>query len=105
MKNRGQSIVEYTVVLGLVILALSAMSFYFRRGIQSVVKTAADEAGNQSDAEDINPSTGTKTSSAINRQTESTKRTRILKGESRISDISATTASTGTSSSVETQEK
>ena len=105
MKNRGQSILEYTVVLSLVVLVLSAMSFYFRRGIQSVVKVAADEAGNQSDAEDINPTPGTKTSSAINRQTQSTKRTRILEGGSRVSDISATTASTGTSSSVETQER
>jgi len=107
MKKRltGQSILEYVVILGIVAIALAAMSLYFRRGIQSVVKIAADEAGNQEDAEDINPVTGVKTASAITRRTTATQRSRILEGGSRTSDISSTTTSTGTSASVQTQEK
>ena len=108
MKNRflaGQGVLEYVIMLGIVVIALAAMSLYFRRGIQAVVKVAADEAGNQKDAEDINPTTGIKTSSTINRQTSVTQRNRILKGGSRVSDINTTTASTGTSGSISTQEK
>ncbi|MDD5196838.1 MAG: hypothetical protein WC937_02715 [Candidatus Omnitrophota bacterium] len=108
MKNRfvaGQSVLEYVIILSIVAIALAAMSIYFRRGIQSVVKIAADEVGNQEDAEDINPTTGVKTSSEINRQTQATRRERILKGGSRASDTNTTIISTGISSSVETQEK
>jgi len=102
--RKGQSILEYAIVLSVIIFALSAMSLYFRRGIQAVVKVAADEAGNQKDAEDINPITGTKTASAINRQAQTTQGSKIL-GGSRVSDINATTSTTGTSSSVSKQEK
>lgn len=108
MKNRfvtGQSVLEYVIILGIVAIALAAMLLYFRRGIQSVVKIAADELGNQEDAEDINPTTGIKTSSEINRQTQATRRDRILEEGSRVSDTNTTIISTGTSSSVETQEK
>ncbi|MFA5350131.1 MAG: hypothetical protein WC357_02220 [Candidatus Omnitrophota bacterium] len=108
MKKRligGQGILEYVIILGIIVIALAAMSLYFRRGIQSVVKIAADEAGNQEDAEDINPTTGIKTSSEINRQIQSTRRDRILEGGIRASDINATATSYGTSVSVSTQEK
>ena len=108
MKNRflaGQGVLEYVIILGVVVIALAAMSLYFRRGIQAVVKVAADEAGNQKDAEDINPITGIMTSSAINRQTSATQSSRVLKGGSRVSNINTTTSSTGTMSSVSTQEK
>lgn len=103
--RKAQSILEYAIVLGIVAIALSAMSLYFRRGIQAVVKVAADEAGNQKDAEEIDPLKGIKTSSAINRQVQVTQRSRILKDNSRISDSSATATATGTSTSVSTQEK
>ena len=46
-KHKAQNILEYTILLGIISLALSGMSLYFRRGIQAVVKLAADEVGEQ----------------------------------------------------------
>ncbi len=105
MRSKGQSILEYAVVLGMVALALAAMSLYFRRGIQSVVKSAADEAGNQKDAEDINPVTGTSVFSSIRRNAQTTYRQQTQEGGTQVSTINATGIVTGTSSSVSTQEK
>jgi len=47
MKKKGQSIIEYAVILGVIAVALSVMQLYFQRGIQGVVKVAADEVGSQ----------------------------------------------------------
>ena len=96
---------EYAVVLSLVVVALSAMALYFRRGIQSVIKVAADEAGKQEDAEEIDPLRGVKASSSVSRESRMTQRQRVLEDESRISDMDAVTSSGGTSTSVSTQEK
>lgn len=38
---------EYVVVLGIIGAALVGMQLYFKRSIQAVVKTAADEMGDQ----------------------------------------------------------
>lgn len=43
----GQSILEYAIVLAVVITVLGVMQIYFKRGIQSVVRAAADEVGDQ----------------------------------------------------------
>ena len=48
--NRGQSILEYGVILGIVALALGMMQVYLRRGIQAGIKVAADEIGLQQDS-------------------------------------------------------
>lgn len=47
MKTKASSILEYAIVLGVIALALSSMQYYFRRSIQSVIKVAADEIGDQ----------------------------------------------------------
>lgn len=60
--NKAQSIMEYAIIIGLVVAGLSAMQVYIRRGIQAGIKVAADELGNQEDAE-IDPTKGTKESS------------------------------------------
>lgn len=39
----GQSISEYVILIGIVSMALLAMQTYMKRGIQAVVKVAADE--------------------------------------------------------------
>ena len=105
MKNKSQSILEYAIVLGVAIVALSAMALYFRRGIQSVIKIAADEAGNQKDAEEIDPLKGTKTSASINRQSQIIQTNKIAVGEERTSDFNISSSASGTSVSVSTQEK
>jgi hypothetical protein len=48
-KTKAQSLLEYVVLLSIIGAALGAMQFYFRRGIQGVVKVACDQAGNQRD--------------------------------------------------------
>ncbi|MFA5401871.1 MAG: hypothetical protein WC359_15570 [Dehalococcoidia bacterium] len=103
--NRGQSILEYAIVLGIVAIALASMSLYFRRGIQSVIKAAADEAGDQKDAEDINPVTGTSVFSEFRRQSETTHRQQTQEGGTQLNDMSSTGSITGSSTSVSTQEK
>lgn len=47
MKKRAQSVLEYVVILGVIGAALVAMQVYFKRSIQAVVKTAADQMGEQ----------------------------------------------------------
>lgn len=45
--NKAQSLIEYGLILGIVTVALLSMQAYFKRGIQSVVKVAADDYGPQ----------------------------------------------------------
>jgi len=103
--RKAQSILEYAIVLGIVAIVLSAMSLYFRRGIQAVVRVASDELGNQKDAEEIDPLKGVKTSSAVSRQSELTQRKRIEKGGGQSSDLSAVTTASGSTASVSIREK
>lgn len=57
-KSKAQSITEYVIVLGVVIVALMVMQIYMQRGIQGVVKTVADEVGDQKQAEEVDPIKG-----------------------------------------------
>lgn len=54
MNSRGQNISEYGVMLVVVIMALSAMFVYSKRGIQGVVKSSIDELGSQAEEEYFN---------------------------------------------------
>ncbi len=46
-KNKAQSIIEYSVLLGLVVAAFVGMQVYLKRGIQAAVKISADQLGSQ----------------------------------------------------------
>lgn len=46
-RKKSQSMVEYTLIIGTVALALTFMSTYGQRGIQSVIKLSADNLGSQ----------------------------------------------------------
>ena len=48
---RGQSILEYILLIGVVTLALYYMGPAFKRGIQSVAKVTVDQLGNQQSAD------------------------------------------------------
>jgi len=50
LKNNSlaQGMLEYVTLLTIVALVLGSMRLYFSRGIQSVVKVAADQLGSQS---------------------------------------------------------
>lgn len=53
-KSGGQSISEYTLIVGIVAVAIIGMQVYMKRGIQAVIRVAADEVGSQEDAmEDV----------------------------------------------------
>lgn len=49
-KNKGQNLLEYTLILGIVTVALLGMQTYFKRGIQSIIKVVAKDYSPQGDA-------------------------------------------------------
>ena len=49
--RRAQSILEYMMVIGIVALVLTVMGPIFKRGIQSVIKSTADQIGVQNQAD------------------------------------------------------
>lgn len=51
--TRAQSLIEYTVLIGIVTVVLFAMFNAVKRGIQSVIKVTADQVGNQQRADQI----------------------------------------------------
>jgi Flp pilus assembly pilin Flp len=44
---RGQSVLEYAILVGIVMAAILGMQIYAKRGIQAGIKTAADQLGDQ----------------------------------------------------------
>jgi len=50
-EERGQTFVEYTLLFGIVVAIIVALSPLMRRGIQATVKSVADQVGIQQDAE------------------------------------------------------
>lgn len=102
MKSKGQSILEYVLILGIVGMALGAMQFYFRRGIQGAIKVAADDIGEQRGAEEIDPQKGTRSNSLITQVTRgpqkgdsATQRTFLSKDGKVTSTFSKTTTTEG----------
>ncbi|MCA9398113.1 MAG: hypothetical protein KC618_00060 [Candidatus Omnitrophica bacterium] len=49
--KNGQTMVEYTIVIGLIVVVLFAMSPMIKRSSQSMIKLVADQIGNQENAE------------------------------------------------------
>ena len=48
-RKKTQSIVEYLLFIGVIVMAFSLMQVYGKRGLQAVVKTQADTLGGQQD--------------------------------------------------------
>ena len=55
-KNRGQSIIEYSMLIMIIIAVLLSVGNYFKRGVQGRWKASVDELGDQ-----YNPKTATGT--------------------------------------------
>ncbi len=55
------------MLLGLAGIALFTIQIYFKRGIQSLIKVAADEVGGQKGSEEFDPIKGTKSDSKVRR--------------------------------------
>ena len=52
MRNsRGQSTLEYVILVGFVVAALIAMGFYMKRGFQGRLRESTDQIGQQYDAD------------------------------------------------------
>ena len=93
--NKGQNIIEYALILGVVVLALSAMQTYIKRGIQAGIKVAADELGQQEDAEETDPLKGTMADAKIRNQTGSREDIELFAGGSQRVDIDKASTNTG----------
>ena len=50
-QRHGQTFIEYTILIGVLVTVLIAMTPMMRRGIQGMVKIMADQVGNQEGAE------------------------------------------------------
>lgn len=51
--KKAQTLLEYTIVLGLVVAVLSAMAPMLQRGVQAMIRLVADQVGNQQNAEQV----------------------------------------------------
>jgi hypothetical protein len=49
--RRGQSILEYTIIVGIVTVVLYYMGTSIKRGVQSLIKVTADQVGTQSNGD------------------------------------------------------
>jgi Flp pilus assembly pilin Flp len=50
-QKKGQSLVEYTIIASLIAIVLATMGPAFRRSVQQVVKSVADNIGFQAESE------------------------------------------------------
>ena len=51
LARRGQSILEYIIIVGIVTVVLYYMGTGIKRGVQSLVKVTADQVGNQQNSD------------------------------------------------------
>lgn len=51
LKDKGQSIIEYTIIVGIVSVVLFYMGTGIKRGVQSLIKVTADQVGNQENSD------------------------------------------------------
>ena len=51
MRNNGQTIMEYIILISIVTMAVYYMGPAFKRGFQSLIKITADQVGNQANAD------------------------------------------------------
>jgi hypothetical protein len=51
MGHKGQTLLEYMILIGLVLMALVFMGTDIKRTLQSLIKVTADQIGNQAEAD------------------------------------------------------
>ncbi len=115
--SKAQSVSEYAILIGIITLALVGMQVYMKRGIQGVVKMAADEVGSQRDAEETDVLKGTKQQSQSRSITSgatqgtphlpqgATRRVRAFVGGSQRVDFETNIIASGTQSYTSLKEK
>lgn len=65
-RKKGQSTLEYAVLIIIIIGALLSIQVYIKRGIQGRLKSSADEVGDQFSPGNMNVITRTTTTSSTN---------------------------------------
>ena len=96
--RRGQSIIEYVILIGVVAAAVLGMQAYAKRGIQAGIKVAADRIGSQQEGlEDINLSLPWKVTgeTVIRKQGDVFRTTSLLSQGSVMTQTQATEQSRG----------
>lgn len=89
----GQTILEYTLILGAVIFILFTMSPMIRRYTQGMIKVMADQIGNQRNSDQTFGDTGHLESSDVNSFVTSTKSRRDIFGRIIYDENESTTTS------------
>lgn len=104
LSKRAQSLIEYSLILAILGAALVGMQVYMKRGIQGVVKTAADQLGTQEGAQVlINFKRQTNSVTATTGSRAGAVATHISAGGTQTRDTSITSTSSGSSVSVSEQ--
>lgn len=74
--KRGQSVLEYSILIAVILSALVIMQFYIKRGYQGRLKKEADTVGQQ-----YSPG---HTASTININTTSSSQTTVEEGQTKV---------------------
>ena len=98
LKNNKQAqiFLEYTVICGVVVLVLISMNTMIKRGIQGMVKSVADQIGNQANAEQKFDESGHLESQYTSTRASMDKTTRELMGNTKYIYNDVVTADTTT---------
>lgn len=94
-REKGQSTLEYAVLIIIIIGALLSIQVYIKRGIQGRLKSSADEVGDQFSPGNMNVVTRTSTTSRTNQTFQS--------GVSRTNMLAPETTTTGTNAQIYNQ--
>ena len=78
--NGGQVFLEYTLILGILVLVIFGMGPMIRRGLQGLIKFTADQVGVQRNAEQKFDKSGHLESTYISTRSTTRKRTRDVLG-------------------------
>jgi predicted PurR-regulated permease PerM len=92
--KKGQTILEYTIVLGVIIIVMFSMGPMIKRGLQSLIKVVADQVGVQNDADQRFDEAGHMVASYVDTRGSMDKQTQDIAGRTRyIYDDFTTTSS------------
>lgn len=98
MRNRrGQTILEYTVIIVIILGALITMKDYIKRGFQGRMKSATDDFGDQYDPQFVNSNIMYAT------QVNSDSIVAVQNGQDAAGDLGQWTTRTDASNAVETK--
>jgi hypothetical protein len=77
----GQTLLEYSLILSVIVGVFLTMTPLFKRGLQGMIKIAADQVGNQRNGDQVFDENGYLKSSYSGVMSRTQKRTRDYEGE------------------------